>query len=148
MMDLDDYYVNQSGTGLSGFEGLRYHQVGGSFFGRLFKGAILPLLKYVGKSAVRTGVNVADDILQGKNYKEAIKGNLKETARTMTADAKKRLQKSQKGEGKRRRRKKTTPTKSKDTATKPRRRRKRSTKKTPTKKKKKNTSKFPFFDRK
>jgi len=144
-MDFDNYYVHQSGTGLSGFEGLRYHQVGGSFFGRLFRGAILPLLKYVGKKAVKTGVNVADDMLDGKNYKEAIKGNLKDVAKTMTSDAKKRLQKNQKGTGRKRKRRSPKIPQTKPKLKKVRRRRKQSKRK---KSKTKQSSQYPLFNRK
>jgi len=38
-----NYYVNQAGSGIGGFQGVRF-QRGQGWFGNLFKNAILPLL--------------------------------------------------------------------------------------------------------
>ena len=102
MNDFHDYYITQAGSGIGGFEGLKYNQLGGSFFGGIFKNTLLPLLKYIGKKAATTGLNIADDYLSGKQVKESIKDNLKSTAKIMASDAKTKLQK---GKGRKRRKK-------------------------------------------
>jgi len=97
-----DYYVNQSGSGIRGFSGIRY-QRGSGWFSRLFSSAILPALKYLGKQSMKTGLNVAEDVLEGKNFKKAIKARTIETGKET---AQKGIQKGkdylQRGRGKRR----------------------------------------------
>lgn len=41
MNNLEEFYINQAGSGITGFSGVRY-QRGSGFFGRLMKGAIMP----------------------------------------------------------------------------------------------------------
>jgi len=75
-----NYYLDQAGSGLSTFEGVRY-QRGNGFFGRLLSGAILPALRFLGRKALNTGVNVGMDVLDGHNFKESIKKHSKKTVR-------------------------------------------------------------------
>ena len=81
-----EYYVEQAGSGLPGFAGVKY-QRGHGFFGRLFSGAILPILKYLGKRALGTGLDVASDALEGQNVKEAALRRMKETGSDVARDA-------------------------------------------------------------
>ena len=81
-----DFYMSQAAQrgygGLGGFTGIPYQRGHGlgSFFGRLFR-AILPVAKSVGKSALRTvgkealnmGMNVAQDLSQGRDIKQTLK---------------------------------------------------------------------------
>jgi hypothetical protein len=76
-----DYYRQQAGSGIPGFEGLQY-QRGHGFFGRIFGSVVKPLLGYLGKLGLSTGVNVASDFLAGKNIKESAKERLKEAGKS------------------------------------------------------------------
>lgn len=77
--DYENYYLNQAGGGnLSFFAGPRYQK--GSGLGQIFSGLIrgaLPLLKSGGKalarSALKTGTQIASDILEGDRVSEAVK---------------------------------------------------------------------------
>ena len=67
-----DYYIHQAGKGYPVFAGKRYqrgHRLG-SIFGGLFKAA-MPLLKKGAKTiereALKTGLNIAGDVVQGRN---------------------------------------------------------------------------------
>ncbi|RWS08782.1 uncharacterized protein B4U79_15200, partial [Dinothrombium tinctorium] len=71
------YYVNQAGNGISGFQGQRF-QRGHGFFGRIFSGAILPALKFLGKHALSAGINVAQDSLHGAKFKDSLKNRVRE----------------------------------------------------------------------
>ncbi len=82
----EEYYLNQVGSGLGGFEGTRF-QRGHGFFGRLFTSKILPALKFLGKHALSAGINVADDVLHGGNVKESFKTRFKETGHDVAEKA-------------------------------------------------------------
>ena len=58
-MNLENYYTNQAGNGLTGFSGVKY-QKGFGFFGRLLSGAVIPFLRFLGKSAFNTGANIGN----------------------------------------------------------------------------------------
>ena len=87
---MDEYYVQQSGTGIGGFAGMRY-QKGDGFFGRMLTGAVLPLVKkvlpFLGKTAWNTGVEIARDVSQGQKFKESAKRRLRETASDLESRA-------------------------------------------------------------
>jgi hypothetical protein len=77
-----DYYRNQAlqrgGFAMPYFAGARYQRGHGlgSIFGSIFRGlkSIFPsVMKTVGRHALTTGVNIANDVLEGKNIKEAAK---------------------------------------------------------------------------
>ena len=94
----EDYYVNQSGGNLSGFEGALYQK--GYGLGSLFRGlfrSVLPLvksgLKTIGKETLRNGALVAGDIAAGQKPKDAIIKRMKDV-----------LTKNQTGSGIRKRR--------------------------------------------
>lgn len=119
------YYVNQAGSGIPGFQGVRF-QKGAGFFGNIFQNAILPLLKYFGKKALNTGVDVASDTLGGEKFIDSLKTRANATARNIASDVSDRAMKfAQTGKGKRRkRRNKNKPTKKIIKKTAKRRRRK------------------------
>ena len=64
------YYNNQVGSGLAGFQGIRY-QKGNGWFRRLFSSTVLPfviqLIPALGKRVLPKGVAIAQDILGGEN---------------------------------------------------------------------------------
>lgn len=97
---MDEYYVNQAGSGFTPFSGVRY-QKGNGFFGRIISGGFLPLLQsvlpYLGKKALHAGANIADDLMDGKSFKESAVRNLKEYGRTIGRDAVIKIR--QKGKG-------------------------------------------------
>lgn len=62
MTNLNAYYTQQAGTGIAFYPGVRY-QRGHGFFGRFFKGNLLPLLQSLGHKLLSTGVDVADDVI-------------------------------------------------------------------------------------
>jgi len=95
------HYVNQAGTGIVGYEGVRY-QRGHNFFGRAIK-FLFPVLKFLGKHALSTGINVASDVLENeKPFKESVKERLKGGARDIGLDVLDAARKIQLGQGLRR----------------------------------------------
>lgn len=97
---MDSYYINQAGSGISGFAGVRY-QRGDGFLGRLWTGGILPIIKKalplfsdigkkVGKRALSTGLDIAQDVLDEEDINMA----------TIKESAKKRLKQGAKAAGK------------------------------------------------
>lgn len=78
----EDYYTQQAGAGLPVFSGQAYQRGYGlgNIFGSLFRSAV-PLLKQglktVGKKALQTGIQVADDVISGQNLKESVKHRAK-----------------------------------------------------------------------
>ena len=72
----ENYYVSQSGNGMPIFEGhrgQRGHGLGSMLAG-LFRGAI-PMLKrglaIFGKQALRTGLEVANDVADGRDWRDS-----------------------------------------------------------------------------
>lgn len=86
--DFEDFYVNQAGNGLSYYQGQSFQRgygIGG-WFKKLFRTA-LPFLtrgaKTVGKEVLRTGTNIANDFLEGRNIKESAETRVKETGKSL-----------------------------------------------------------------
>jgi len=84
-----NYYLNQVGTGLPGFAGIRY-QRGHGFFGRLWSNTLFPALKSllpaigkIGQHAVPSALGLAQDIISGENVKQSALSRLKEAGRSM-----------------------------------------------------------------
>lgn len=83
-----NYYLNQKGRGYPVYAGRRFQRGHGlgSILGSLFKSAA-PLLKKgakaLGKEALKTGMHVAADALEGRNVKESLKSRVKDTGRQM-----------------------------------------------------------------
>ena len=84
------YYETQAGSGLSGFQGQRY-QKGNGFFGRLFKGSVLPLLRYLGRQALNTGMGVAEDVAHGDNFGASLRKHLRTVKQTVAKDTLEKL---------------------------------------------------------
>lgn len=102
----DQYYLNQvgSGTGLPVYHGSTRLQRGyglGGLLGGLFRSA-MPLLKKgamtVGRQALQTGVDIAQDVISGQNVKTAAKRRLKAAGKQLGSKA---LRKIQTGKGNR-----------------------------------------------
>lgn len=115
------YYVNQVGSGLQGFQGVRY-QKGHGFFGRILSG-VLPffreLFPILGKKALTSGVGLAQDILEGQNFKQAASKRLKTAGRDMATETLDKLKsKVQTGSGLRKKRFSLVSKKRKRSATK------------------------------
>jgi len=100
-----DYYKRQAGLGSSfpvfeGAEFQRGHGLG-SLFSSLFRSS-LPLLKraglYLGKQAVRTGLDIAQDAVNNRNIGESAKEHFKSMGNRIVDDAKNQI-----GQGTRRR---------------------------------------------
>jgi len=99
-----NYYVNQAGSGIGGFQGVRF-QRGGGFFGNLFRSTIMPLLKYLGPKILKTGVSVASDAIAGENVLSSLKSHGKEAARDIASDVGDRVTRfAQTGTGRKRKR--------------------------------------------
>jgi len=75
----EDYYTNQSGRGMPIFVGARYQRGHGlgSILGGLFRRVTFLFFRAHGKAiaskAIKTGLQVADDVVQGKSFKESAK---------------------------------------------------------------------------
>jgi hypothetical protein len=103
-----NYYVNQVGTGLPGFQGIRY-QRGDGFFSALlpFFKSLLPALGKIGQRALPSAVNLASDIISGENVKQSALSRLKEAGRDVLDETGKQLNlRFQGGSGRRRKRRK------------------------------------------
>lgn len=83
MTNLNEYYQQQAGTGIAVYPGVRY-QRGRGFFGRFFKGSLLPLLQSLGHKMLSTGIDVADDVVN--NNMDPLTA-LKSRGRTAMKDA-------------------------------------------------------------
>lgn len=88
----EDYYVRQTGNGLPYYQGTvlqKGYGIGG-FFAKLFRSA-LPFLvsgaKAVGKEALRTGTQVANDVLAGENLKTSFRTRVKESGKALARKA-------------------------------------------------------------
>lgn len=88
----EDYYIQQSGSGLNYYQGATFQK--GYGFGGLFRSlfrAAVPLLKSgakaVGKQLFHSGVGMLNDVTQGENFKVAAKRHLKDAGRQLTDKA-------------------------------------------------------------
>lgn len=74
--------MNQAGSGLAGFQGVRY-QKGNGFMGRLVTGTVMPILKkvlpFLGKTVLNAGSNIIQDFENGGNLKESASKRFNET---------------------------------------------------------------------
>ena len=77
----------QEGGAIRGFSGPEW-QVGGGFnFGRFLWKHAKPLLGFLSKQALKTGVEIGQDVLSGENIKESAKNRLKETGKAIANTA-------------------------------------------------------------
>ena len=109
----NDYYSRQVGEGLGFFSGSTIQKGAGigSLLGSVFR-KTLPLIKsgaaHVGKQLLSTGVNIARDVLQGKNIKQSAGDNFKSAGAGLLTALSDSL-----GGGKRTKKRKATPSKHK-----------------------------------
>jgi hypothetical protein len=76
------YYQQQAGTGIAFHTGVRF-QKGHGFFGRLLQKAIYPLMRILGNTALSTGADIAQDVLDKKDFKESLKTRAEEAGRKL-----------------------------------------------------------------
>jgi hypothetical protein len=92
-MDFDKYYELQAKQGFPVYQGKAYMR--GYGFGSVFKKFFrwimpimkenaLPVVKNIGKEALKTAVNIANDTLDGQSFAESAKSNLKKSLNTLT----------------------------------------------------------------
>ena len=101
----EKYYLDQSGGGVtnvfSGSRGQRGHGLGSMLSG-LFRGAV-PLLRRglntFGKHALKTGIDIASDVSEGRGVKESAKRRVKEGIKRFASNP---FGSNQSGSGKRR----------------------------------------------
>ena len=98
----EQYYLNQAGSGMPVYRGSTVLQRGyglGGLLGGLFRSA-MPILKKgamaVGREALQSGIDIAQDVMSGQNVKTATKRRMKTAGRNM---GRKALNKLQKGRG-------------------------------------------------
>ena len=133
MNPYESYYLNQAGSGLATYTGIRY-QKGNGFFGRLISGFALPLLKYFGRQGLEAAGNVVTQIRENPEAKvsDILKKQAKSSLAKATEDGAERAKRfiqTGKGVKKYKRKEKTQVSKS----TKPKKAAKPSRKKAPKK---------------
>ncbi len=92
------YYIEQAGSGISGYSGSRY-QHGNGFLGKIFK-KLKPALKYFGREGIKTASAIGKDLLNGENFIESAKANLVNTGKNIMTDAISRAEEYVKQNGK------------------------------------------------
>ena len=106
----EDYYLQQSGSGLPVFQGSRGQRGHGlgSMLSGLFRSAV-PMLKRglatFGKHALKTGLEIAGDVVEGKSFKDSARDRIVPTIIPgIKRFAEEEIFSNQSGSGKRRRR--------------------------------------------
>lgn len=86
---IEKYYLEQAGTGISGYQGHRYSlkpQKGSGIWSSIMK-FLYPAAKYLGKQALNTGINIADDVINNNDdIKTSVRKRLKETKSKVLSD--------------------------------------------------------------
>jgi hypothetical protein len=99
-----NYYVNQAGSGLAGYKGVRF-QRGNGLFTDIFKNALMPILRYLGKRTLETGTGIYEDAIKGENILQSTKKRFKKTAQEIAGDVAERATRfAQTGEGRKKQR--------------------------------------------
>jgi hypothetical protein len=154
---LEHYYINQAHTGHGGaFAGQLWQkggariyagrpwQEGSGFWSSLWRIA-KPLLKYVGKEAVATGVNVGTDYLTGTTMKEAVVNRGKERAAKVIKDTAAAATKRLTGRGSLKSRKRKARRRTLSRVVFPRRSKRKKTKRNPTKRRRMQEKLYDIF---
>lgn len=116
----------QRGGAIRGFAGPEYQMGGKWAFGSFLWRHAKPLLSFLGRRALETGVDIGQDVLDGKNLKQSARERLTETGKNIATTALDKVKsKIQSGRGKKRRRRTTKSSVKRKTGTKTARRRKR-----------------------
>lgn len=85
--DYAKFYCDQVGSGIPVYRGSRFMH-GHGFLGRLAKRAALPLFKFLGKHLANAGLDIADDVISGRqNFKSALKSSLKSNSKNAAEEA-------------------------------------------------------------
>ena len=93
----------QRGGAMRGFAGPEYQMGGKWAFGQFLWRHAKPLLSFLGKRALKTGVGVGQDVLEGRNLKESAKERLSEVGQEVAQVALDKVKKKlQIGKGRRR----------------------------------------------
>jgi len=88
----EDYYANQSGAAMPVFVGARYQRGHGlgSMLSGLIRHVVVPFLKRnsgaLAGNVLKTGVQVVDDLVRGKTFKETVKKRMPEAIKTTAQD--------------------------------------------------------------
>lgn len=106
MYQMGGFYAGprfQRGGAIRGFAGPEY-QIGGKWnFGQFLWRHAKPLLSYLGKKALSTGVGIGQDVLEGQNVGESAKKRITSAGKDVAVDALDRVkEKIQAGKGRRR----------------------------------------------
>lgn len=117
-MTFDEYYAHQSGRGaysgplwqeggaIRGFAGREFQYGNGlGSFGRTLYRWAKPILKYLGKEGLKTGVNIGNDVLAGQDIKESVSNRIKESGSQIATDAVAAVKKKLTGKGRRKKKK-------------------------------------------
>lgn len=107
--DFSHHYQQQAGAGISDisvFRGQPYQR--GYGLGSVFTRFGVPILKFLAKQFVKTGINVGNDYLTGTNFKTSLKTHGKRGIRTAAKEGLSKLSElvDQTGSGIRRRKRK------------------------------------------
>lgn len=82
--NFNGYFTDQAGSGLSDITVFRGHPYQrGRGFGSVLAKYGIPLLKYLGKQFLSTGVAVGTDMLQRRPIKESLRSRLSESVNTI-----------------------------------------------------------------
>ena len=95
-MDYESYYNNQAREIIPVFRGSSYQR--GHGFGNVFKKLfrwivpivkenVKPIVKRVGREAVKTAVNIASDTLEGQNLKESAQKRIIESIKNISGQS-------------------------------------------------------------
>ena len=100
--NFNGYFANQAGSGLADitvFRGSPYQR--GRGFGTVFTKFGIPLLKYLGRHLLSTGVAVGSDMLAKRPIEEALRSRISESVKTVGNEGANKLAKliAQKGSG-------------------------------------------------
>ena len=109
----EDYYLKQSGSGMPVFQGSRMQRGHGlgSILSGFFRSA-WPLIqtgaKAFGKQVLRTGLQIANDVSEGRNFKESSKRRIPEGIKAFASSYDFNTQGGSGGRRRKRRRKRST----------------------------------------
>ena len=93
-MDFNNYYTQQAKQSIPVFKGSPYQRGFGigNVFRRFFRWVIpiiksnaLPIVTNVGKEAIKTAVNIANDTIDGKDFKSSAKSQIKNSLNNMAS---------------------------------------------------------------
>jgi len=90
--DFRRYYLDQAGSGLSDiriFKGFPYQR--GYGIGSTIRRFGVPLLQFLGRHLLSTGMSIGSDILAQKNIKESLKQRVKEGSKSAAKEGLSRL---------------------------------------------------------